>query len=818
MVKKDAEIMTSSRLRSRSTGGRVVAPPAAGGDRPSPLLAALEHARRGWPTFPCHHPTLAGCSCGKKPCPHPGKHPLTAHGFKDATVDEAQIRRWWTEHPEANIAISTGPARLLVIDIDLRHGGDGAFQQLVAACPEVEIETVQVGTADGMHWYYRLPDGVEIPSRNGTPFSGIDIRGQGGYVITTGSRHPSGHIYAFAAGRDPEAVPIAPAPPALVALLRQPTAAGRRPVARGAARVPARIPADVLLQRALGPAVAGNRNEQGLWLATQLRDNGFDQEEARRVMQQYGQAVPQGEEPYTEAEAERTLDSAFSRPPREPWSSPPGIALAVAAAEAEAAEPLLGKLWQQWVGTLEGEGGRLIWTDQSVAYVQQANGVLLPVYSDEAARYFQRRVDREASFHSHLWSRAAGAVRSWAEEYGVQATVYRQAKVDWGARTAWIGCSDGRTVYKITSEGIERLPNGSEGVLIIGGCAPVLDRIAATGHLAHWLEHDTWATPVAKLTMAVYGVMLLLGAGSFAARPILAAIGGKGSGKTTTLQLLGEAVCGAPIVAQTFKPAEPENEARIVNEPLAIFDNVDNPPNPSVIEDFLATASTQQERAVRRMRVEAELVRKPITAFVAVTSFSVPPCIRRSDIVERSLIVLFQRPKGQKVEEMTERVPEREALYQDLLILLQRVLKEWPTTAGGSELRSSAFMRFARAILGAPAAALLEQSLLNLQSATAGLDDPILHWLEGNPPEFPMTAQELYGHWEVIAGDDRPRSPHALGIRLGHKAGKLGHWQVIGEKDEAKNLTRWRFERTTQGPGLTPEEALALLRQLTPAA
>jgi hypothetical protein len=55
-------------------------------DGNSILTAALSYAKRGWYVFPCRPED---------------KRPLTEHGFKDATLDPAQIREWWTRHPEA---------------------------------------------------------------------------------------------------------------------------------------------------------------------------------------------------------------------------------------------------------------------------------------------------------------------------------------------------------------------------------------------------------------------------------------------------------------------------------------------------------------------------------------------------------------------------------------------------------------------------------------------------------------------------------------------------------------------------------------------
>jgi Bifunctional DNA primase/polymerase, N-terminal len=97
------------------------------------LAAALAYAARGWPVFPCHGMRDEQCTCGKPNCAHPGKHPLTRHGCKDATTDPQQIEQWWTDHPDANVAIATGASSgLMVLDLDPRHGGQLTLDELEA--------------------------------------------------------------------------------------------------------------------------------------------------------------------------------------------------------------------------------------------------------------------------------------------------------------------------------------------------------------------------------------------------------------------------------------------------------------------------------------------------------------------------------------------------------------------------------------------------------------------------------------------------------------------------------------------------------------
>lgn len=61
-------------------------------------------------------------------------------GFPEkATRDEGSIRRWWTDRPNANIAIYTGrfgngDESLLVVDIDVKDGKDGFHTLEELAC------------------------------------------------------------------------------------------------------------------------------------------------------------------------------------------------------------------------------------------------------------------------------------------------------------------------------------------------------------------------------------------------------------------------------------------------------------------------------------------------------------------------------------------------------------------------------------------------------------------------------------------------------------------------------------------------------------
>ena len=165
---------------------------------PFPLDAALLYASRGWLVFPCHTATPSGCSCGLPDCGSPAKHPRIAHGFKSASRDPATIQRWWSRWPEANIAVRTGrESGLVVIDVDPPHGGMLSMRRLVAADgPLPKGPVVRTGSG-GAHLYFRHP-GEPVRNSAGTRLGpGVDIRGDGGYVVVPPSRHASGALYEW---------------------------------------------------------------------------------------------------------------------------------------------------------------------------------------------------------------------------------------------------------------------------------------------------------------------------------------------------------------------------------------------------------------------------------------------------------------------------------------------------------------------------------------------------------------------------------------------------------------------------------------------
>lgn len=162
--------------------------------RPDMIKAALWYAEHGFPVFPVHSPLDGRCSCGRSDCQHPGKHPRTPHGFKDASPDPARIIEWWGNWPRANIGMPTGAGTgLLVVDIDPQHGGEESLNLLFSKYGRFPDTAEQITGGGGRHFVFRYP-AIAVPK---TLAPGIDLKGEGGYIVVAPSVHPSGNAYQW---------------------------------------------------------------------------------------------------------------------------------------------------------------------------------------------------------------------------------------------------------------------------------------------------------------------------------------------------------------------------------------------------------------------------------------------------------------------------------------------------------------------------------------------------------------------------------------------------------------------------------------------
>jgi hypothetical protein len=173
-----------------------------------PADAARGYIERGWHILPCHDLSTGTCSCRLPDCASPGKHPRVPRGVHAATTNAEVVARWWARWPTSNVGVRTGvESNLVVLDIDPRHGGTRSIKGLIDRHGDLRgVPRVRTG-AGGWHLYFAHP-GTAVRNSAGRLGAGLDVRGDGGYVVAPPSGHASGYRYRWEI--DPATLPPLP--------------------------------------------------------------------------------------------------------------------------------------------------------------------------------------------------------------------------------------------------------------------------------------------------------------------------------------------------------------------------------------------------------------------------------------------------------------------------------------------------------------------------------------------------------------------------------------------------------------------------------
>jgi len=143
------------------------------------------------------------------------KRPVTEHGFKDASRDTDAVRTMFRRPGAALIGVPTGEASdLAVIDLDVKDGASG-LEWLAANEHRLPATRRHRTRSGGLHLLFRYPAGRRVRNSASKIAPGVDVRGEGGYIIA-----PPSDGYAIADDAMPVAMPAwlvdlldPPAPP-----------------------------------------------------------------------------------------------------------------------------------------------------------------------------------------------------------------------------------------------------------------------------------------------------------------------------------------------------------------------------------------------------------------------------------------------------------------------------------------------------------------------------------------------------------------------------------------------------------------------------
>lgn len=157
---------------------------------------------------------LAGLGYKIIPLPPGEKYPKGIPEWqKKATCDVLQIERWFEAFPDSGLgwAMGTQPngVNLAGIDVDVANGKQGwaSLRQLDVRFdlkPMLRNTTTSVTGSDGRHL---IVDTGPIVVTNGKLGPGLDLRGEGGFLVAPPSIHPNGNRYRWIDGKAPWETP-----------------------------------------------------------------------------------------------------------------------------------------------------------------------------------------------------------------------------------------------------------------------------------------------------------------------------------------------------------------------------------------------------------------------------------------------------------------------------------------------------------------------------------------------------------------------------------------------------------------------------------
>lgn len=217
--------------------------------------ASLDHAMfyagLGWAVVPSHKAVRlesgeisCTCSAGTS-CISPGKHPALKSWsqFTKTRPTQAHIENWFTgEFKGYGVGIITGRVSgLFVVDVDVGPGKQGeetlnALQIMYGDIPH----TVEAKTGGGgRHILLGHPGTKDIGTAKNVLGPGVDVRGDGGFIVTAPSFHANGRSYLWSEHSHPKITEIAEAPSWVIDMAQAtaPRAEGSRAASTGTGEI-----------------------------------------------------------------------------------------------------------------------------------------------------------------------------------------------------------------------------------------------------------------------------------------------------------------------------------------------------------------------------------------------------------------------------------------------------------------------------------------------------------------------------------------------------------------------------------------------------
>jgi uncharacterized protein (DUF927 family) len=333
--------------------------------------------------------------------------------FQTRPATEEQVKTWRRDKPAGFAVVAGAVSQLVIFDFD---GCEG-----LATMRRFGIKPHLRTGSGGGHWYVEHP-GYRISTVNGKSdkelnrlFPGVDVRADGGYAIFVGRNQQGEYEWLR------EMVPDKWEGPFIEAISPMIRKKGSAPPPAAAATSRAEELAERLLRDAFEKARNGGRNSSGFWLACQLRDNAFSENEAVARLIRYSALVPETNskgqtERYTQAEALASVRQAYRAAAREPWKTS-GNGRTASDAPPPTSGPVSDPLGAAAVEDNSPEQKKtkhFLQTSQGVFYVDEESESRLFICSPMRVQAYTRDADGESWGRLLTWTDRSGRQHQWS--------------------------------------------------------------------------------------------------------------------------------------------------------------------------------------------------------------------------------------------------------------------------------------------------------------------------------------------------------------------------------------------------------------------
>lgn len=283
----------------------------------------------------------------------------------------------------------------------------------------------------------------------------------------------------------------------------------------------------------------------------------------------------------------------------------------------------------------------------SYIFLDDDRKVIPIINTDEQLRRLLNRMGVNAA--KDYYNYVINELITYAYDNGAQIETQNFCKYDRKNNALYISNND-KVVYKITTDNIEELENGDDGIMFNHKFEyepfKLVEIDNSTDYFKKYiLDSMNVDTQACALIDSEYKTLLRLWFFStffnsiMPSKSILVAIGEKGSRKTSVLRRLGIVLFGSEYNVRPLPNKAEDFDTLVTNSHFVIFDNADT--KRAWLNDKLASVATGQTIEKRRLYTDNESIKLPTKTYLALTSRT--PNFARDDVSDRLIGIYLTR-------------------------------------------------------------------------------------------------------------------------------------------------------------------------------